>query len=350
MGVKDYDLNPDNNTLINGINIAEGCPPSGINNAMRQLMADVKEDSDAQNEALKKFSETPASAEDLGPVKVGDGLSMGDDGVLSANIATDEEPGRVKASETAKAGVVPVAKEDGTLDLSWLGLLNSRLVITESNESWTPPAKGWARVTVIGGGGSGGAGGKGAKGGVGGNQGGTSSFASLTADGGSGGGGGASYANNEVAGGGGGGAGEIKTEFVYLSSQVKVVIGAGGERASGVTSTNDGGDGEGPTPGKGGVGRAGGGGAPGASNGGGVPVSNSAGTGGSGGVNGSGYGSGGGGGAGCRSTDVAASGGAAAQDAESGASITSPSDSPYGGAGGHGAVIVEYYDPTKEVA
>ena len=39
MGVKDYDLNPDNNTQINGINIAEGCPPSGINNAIRQIMA-----------------------------------------------------------------------------------------------------------------------------------------------------------------------------------------------------------------------------------------------------------------------------------------------------------------------
>lgn len=53
MGVKDYDLNPDNNTQINGINIAEGCPPSGINNAVRQLMADVKADSDA----LEAFAE-----------------------------------------------------------------------------------------------------------------------------------------------------------------------------------------------------------------------------------------------------------------------------------------------------
>lgn len=51
MGVKDYDLNPDNNTQINGINIAEGCPPSGINNAVRQLMADVKADKVAQDTA-----------------------------------------------------------------------------------------------------------------------------------------------------------------------------------------------------------------------------------------------------------------------------------------------------------
>lgn len=123
MGVKDYDLNPDNNTQINGINIAEGCPPSGINNAMRQLMADVKEDSDAQNtaiEALETKAETPASAEELGPVKVGDGLSMGEDGTLSADLATADAPGMVKASTTAQAGAVPLGGDDGSLGEDWL--------------------------------------------------------------------------------------------------------------------------------------------------------------------------------------------------------------------------------------
>lgn len=122
MGVKDYDLNPDNNTQINGINIAEGCPPSGINNAIRQVMADVKEDSDAQNtaiEALKKKAETAASAENLGPVKIGDGLSMGEDGTLSVPLATGEVAGRVLASTTATANAVPQAGADGKLDKSW---------------------------------------------------------------------------------------------------------------------------------------------------------------------------------------------------------------------------------------
>ena len=123
MSVKDYDLNPDNNTLINGINIAEGCPPSGINNAIRQLMADVKADRDAQDtaiEALKTKAETPASAEDLGPVKVGDGLTMGEDGTLSAVLATAEAAGRVKANITAQAGAVPLGGDDGSLGEDWL--------------------------------------------------------------------------------------------------------------------------------------------------------------------------------------------------------------------------------------
>ena len=40
--ISEFDVNPDNNTDINSINIAEGCAPSGINNAIRQLMSNLK--------------------------------------------------------------------------------------------------------------------------------------------------------------------------------------------------------------------------------------------------------------------------------------------------------------------
>lgn len=42
MAISSYSSSPSSNTTISGINIAEGCPPSGINDAIRQLMADVK--------------------------------------------------------------------------------------------------------------------------------------------------------------------------------------------------------------------------------------------------------------------------------------------------------------------
>ncbi|MBR3880733.1 MAG: hypothetical protein IKJ34_03960, partial [Mailhella sp.] len=51
MSVSDYHIDADLNTTISGINIAEGCPPSGINNAIRQLMADVKTEKDARDQA-----------------------------------------------------------------------------------------------------------------------------------------------------------------------------------------------------------------------------------------------------------------------------------------------------------
>ncbi len=41
--ISEFDTNPDLNTDINSINIAEGCSPANINNAIRQLMSDLKE-------------------------------------------------------------------------------------------------------------------------------------------------------------------------------------------------------------------------------------------------------------------------------------------------------------------
>jgi len=51
MSVQDYHVEAGLNVSISGINIAEGCAPSGINDAIRQLMADIREESEAQVEA-----------------------------------------------------------------------------------------------------------------------------------------------------------------------------------------------------------------------------------------------------------------------------------------------------------
>lgn len=42
MAVTDYSTTPASNTSISGINIAENCSPANINNALRQIMADVR--------------------------------------------------------------------------------------------------------------------------------------------------------------------------------------------------------------------------------------------------------------------------------------------------------------------
>lgn len=42
MGIQDYSISAAANTSLAGINIGENCPPSGINDAVRQLMADIK--------------------------------------------------------------------------------------------------------------------------------------------------------------------------------------------------------------------------------------------------------------------------------------------------------------------
>lgn len=40
--ISDYNSTPGLNTAINGINVAEGCAPGNINDAIRQMMADLK--------------------------------------------------------------------------------------------------------------------------------------------------------------------------------------------------------------------------------------------------------------------------------------------------------------------
>ncbi len=40
--VSEYDSNASGNTDINGININEGCPPSTLNNSVRELMSQLK--------------------------------------------------------------------------------------------------------------------------------------------------------------------------------------------------------------------------------------------------------------------------------------------------------------------
>lgn len=43
MGVEDWSLDPDENTDINGTDISEGCPARNVNDAIREIMAAVKE-------------------------------------------------------------------------------------------------------------------------------------------------------------------------------------------------------------------------------------------------------------------------------------------------------------------
>ena len=41
--ISEFDIDPANNTDINSINIAEGCSPANVNNAIRSVMAHVKD-------------------------------------------------------------------------------------------------------------------------------------------------------------------------------------------------------------------------------------------------------------------------------------------------------------------
>lgn len=287
----------------------------------------------------------PATSKDsLGLMQVGQHLEVTPEGVVDASVASESKQGIGRSATTAEvesgvtgengpAWVTPeafkaelLAKIDPVVAKA-LGIFNARLVLT-SSASWLTPVTGWARVTVIGGGGAGG--GKGTS--AGGLQGGTSSFGSeLSAPGGSGGG------SSDNAGGGGGSAGKVAIGYVYLTSgqKVSIVVGAGGVIGTGNPT--------GPEAGVNGVGFGVGLGAAGAGNGAAISSSsNGRPAGGPGGLNGTGYGGGGGGYGGAYASNNNPGG-----VAGDGAACGLPAGT---GKGGNGAVIIEYYDPSKEAA
>jgi hypothetical protein len=99
--ISEYSATAANNTDIGGINIAEGCAPSGINNAIRELMAQLKDQqvgTDGDNFTVgggftsvgaAVFSSTVAIAGAStigGALNVGGALTASGNAVLSANV------------------------------------------------------------------------------------------------------------------------------------------------------------------------------------------------------------------------------------------------------------------------
>ena len=84
--ISEFDTNPDNNTEIDGINIAENCPPASINNAIRELMAQLK-DFQAGNQASNQLS------------ALGGGTGLSSPGT-SGNVLTSNGTGWVSSTPT----------------------------------------------------------------------------------------------------------------------------------------------------------------------------------------------------------------------------------------------------------
>lgn len=351
---------------LSGVSGGVAATPAAVKMAKDAADAAQSSANNAQssaNNAMTKAS-TLATASAPGIVKPGTGMTV--DAAGSLNVSLNNTVTSTSTTQAATANAVKTAYDKAVEADEKAGIskiFNSRLVLTTSNSAWAPSVTGWARITVVGGGGAGGDGGIGSgettpK--YGGGQGGTSSFESISAEGGSGGGsGGIRGGNYGTGGGGGGGAGEVVIKYAYLDTSIsyEIVVGAGGAPSKGTTiaessSADSGRNGVGPKAGYGGVSaRSAGGGADGASNGCTAGyASPSGGNGGSGGRNGTGFGGGGGGGAGGSensSTGYNGFGGRGADNAEDG-ERGNRGRYGKGGAGGVGAIIIEYYDPDKE--
>ena len=110
--ISEYDASADGNTDVNGVNIAEGCAPSGINNAIREVMG-----------ALKRF-ETGAD---------GDSLTVGGNLVVSGSTTANTIGATVvNASGNATVG--------GTLVVTGATTFSGNVVVSGSTTATTVSA------------------------------------------------------------------------------------------------------------------------------------------------------------------------------------------------------------------
>lgn len=76
MAVSDYSTTPANNITIGGLNINEGCTPGVLNNAIRQMMADVKVEFDGLPSVTGKVNASGGVFSGTQPIYTGRGAML----------------------------------------------------------------------------------------------------------------------------------------------------------------------------------------------------------------------------------------------------------------------------------
>lgn len=149
MAVNDYNTDPDLNTSISGINIAEGCAPSGINNAIRQLMADVKAESEAQTAALSAFEAAQASVDTAQDTAIAAAQAAAD----AAQSSADAAQSSADALNSSKADVSLANLSAAGLEVAANASMPSGryvdLTLGASGASYTAPASGSLVVYMV---------------------------------------------------------------------------------------------------------------------------------------------------------------------------------------------------------
>lgn len=103
MSIQEYSTTPGSNSTISSIDVAEGCAPSGINNAIRQFMADVK----SAYSTLNKSTTYTVTTDDFGKLILAD-ASGGNFTVTLPAAATAGDGFQIAVLNTGANGTVTV--------------------------------------------------------------------------------------------------------------------------------------------------------------------------------------------------------------------------------------------------
>jgi hypothetical protein len=161
--VSEWNSNPASNTDVGGVDIAEGCAPSGINNAIREVMAQIKDlvtGADNDNFTVGGNLTVDGTSTLTGAVTAPAGLTgnvtgnVTGDLIGNASTATTVPDGAITTAKIADANVTTVKIADANVTDAKLSLTaNSVAIKTAINATGSAPifaARAWVNFNGTG--------------------------------------------------------------------------------------------------------------------------------------------------------------------------------------------------------
>jgi hypothetical protein len=149
--ISEFSSNPGDNTDIDGINIAEGCAPSNINNAIRELMSQLKnqqDGSDGDTFTTNDVLTVSGVTANAGRVRLGEDADNGSNYTelrASASLAANV----TFVLPSADGAASSVVQTDGSGNLSFQASTGSGNVVRASSPTLVTPALGTPSAAVL---------------------------------------------------------------------------------------------------------------------------------------------------------------------------------------------------------
>ena len=149
--ISEFSSNPGDNTDIDGINIAEGCAPSNINNAIRELMSQLKNQqagSDGDTFTTNDVLTVAGVTANAGRVRLGEDADNGSNYTelrASASLAANV----TFVLPSADGAASSVVQTDGSGNLSFQASTGSGNVVRASSPTLVTPALGTPSAAVL---------------------------------------------------------------------------------------------------------------------------------------------------------------------------------------------------------
>lgn len=149
--ISEFSSNPGDNTDIDGINIAEGCAPSNINNAIRELMSQLKNQqagSDGDTFTTNDVLTVSGVTANAGRVRLGEDADNGSN-YTELRAAASLAANLTFVLPSADGAASSVVQTDGSGNLSFQASTGSGNVVRATSPTLVTPALGTPSAAVL---------------------------------------------------------------------------------------------------------------------------------------------------------------------------------------------------------